>query len=308
MSLRLSLAAAESVLAGGPHPERARRDAETLLVHVLRMNVPDINLAWLIAHESESLAPDSAATFRELTNRRLAGEPIQYIVGKAEFYGLPFYVNRDVLIPRPETEHLVEKAIELARKLKEPGAIPERHYPHLHLVTDLRIVDVGTGSGAIAVALADALRSARITAIDISAAALKTARANAARNGAGNIRFGNIRFIEGDLLRPVAGEQFEIVVSNPPYVPESDREGLSAEVREFEPAQALFAGEDGLAIYRRLIPAAFDALVPGGFVLLEIGYGQREAIRSLLAGAGFRGIEFFDDLQKIPRVVIARRL
>jgi release factor glutamine methyltransferase len=153
------------------------------------------------------------------------------------------------------------------------------------------------------VALAHALPFAAITATDISAAALAVAKANAARNGFAD----RIRFFEGDLLGPVVGELFDIVVSNPPYVPESDRNTLDVEVRDYEPAQALFAGEDGLAIYRRLIPAAFGALVPGGFVALEIGYGQQEAIHALLAGAGFSGIEFTEDLQKIPRVAVAQR-
>lgn len=197
-----------------------------------------------------------------------------------------FRVNRDVLIPRPETEHLVEKAMALAAEFARP-----------------RIVDVGTGSGAIAVALAHALPFAQITSTDISTAALAVAKDNAARNGVAD----RMRFLEGDLLGPVKGEQFDIVVSNPPYVPESDRNTLHEEVRDYEPAQALFAGEDGLDIYRRLIPAAFGAIVPGGFVALEIGYGQQETIRALLKGAGFDSVEFIDDLQSIPRVAVARR-
>jgi len=291
-TLRYALDEAQKVLAEGSHPERARRDTETLLLHALRKNASNVNLAWLIAHDDEPLAPDAAATFCDLIERRLAGEPIQYITGEAEFYGLPLYVSRDVLIPRPETEHLVEKAIALAQKLRLSGANPV-----------LRIVDVGTGSGAIAVALAHALPSAEITATDISPEALAVAKANAARHGVAD----RMRFLEGDLLEPVAGEQFEMVVSNPPYVPESDRATLDVEVRNYEPAQALFAGEDGLRIYHRLIPAVFGALVTGGFAALEIGYGQQEAIHALLADAGFSGIEFFGDLQGIPRVAIARR-
>jgi release factor glutamine methyltransferase len=290
-TLRYALDEAQKVLAEGAHPEHARRDTETLLLHALRKNAPDANLAWLIAHDNAPKMPNVGPEFRALVQRRLAGEPIQYITGEAEFYGLPFHANRDVLIPRPETEHLVEKAIALAQRLR------------LTWAPSPRIVDVGTGSGAIAVALAHALPFAAITATDISAAALAVAKANAARNGFAD----RIRFFEGDLLGPVVGEHFDIVVSNPPYVPESDRTILDVEVRDYEPAQALFAGEDGLAIYRRLIPAAFGALVPGGFVALEIGYGQQEAIHALLAGAGFSGIEFTEDLQKIPRVAVAQR-
>jgi release factor glutamine methyltransferase len=285
-TLRLALDAAEKVLAEGAHPERARRDTETLLLHALKTNVPHANLAWLIAHEDEPLAADAAGPFCDLIERRLAGEPIQYITGEAEFYGLPFHVNRDVLIPRPETEHLVETVMALAAEFVRP-----------------KIVDVGTGSGAIAVALAHALPFAVITATDISADALAVAKANAARNGVAD----RLHFFEGDLLDPVAGEHFDIVVSNPPYVPEIDHATLDVEVRDYEPAQALFAGEDGLQIYRRLIPAAFDALVPGGFVALEIGYGQRAGIEALLVREGFAGIEFIPDLQGIARVAVARR-
>jgi release factor glutamine methyltransferase len=297
-SLRLALDAVEKVLAEGAHAERARRDTETLLLHVLKKNAPDANLAWLIAHDGAPLEADAAAAFCDLIERRLAGEPMQYITGEAEFYGLPFHVNRDVLIPRPETEHLVEKAIALAQKLKPAGANSEERIPRL------RIVDVGTGSGAIAVALARPLPFAAITAADISAAALAVAKANAARNSVAD----RVRFLEGDLLDPVAGEQFDIVVSNPPYVPEGERATLDVEVRDYEPAQALFAGTDGLDIYRRLIPAGFGVLVPGGFLALEIGYGQQEAIHALLASEGFAGIEFVPDLQGIARVAVAQRI
>jgi release factor glutamine methyltransferase len=305
-TLRFAVDEAEKVLAEGAHPERARRDTETLLLHVLKKVATEtnlnINLAWLIAHDGEPLEADAAATFCDLIERRLAGEPIQYITDEAEFYGLPFHVNRDVLIPRPETEHLVEKAIELARELRLAGAIADARTPSVR-VPSLRIVDVGTGSGAIAVALANALPFAEITATDISPAALAVAESNGARNGVA----GRVRFLQGDLLEPVAGERFDIVVSNPPYVPESDRETLDVEVRDYEPAQALFAGEDGLQIYRHLIPAAFGALVPGGFLALEIGYRQQEAIQELLKREGLAEIEFTADLQGIPRVAVARR-
>jgi release factor glutamine methyltransferase len=275
------LTEAEHSLAYGPHPERARRDAEAILLYILSRMAPERNRAWLLAHANDPTSRDARVEFEVLLKRRLAGEPIQYITGEVEFYGLPFYVTRDVLIPRPETEHVVEKAIELAAGFEQP-----------------RIADVGVGSGALAVALAHKLPSARITAIDCSRPALGIARGNAECNAVED----RIRFVEGDLLEPVAGEQFEIVVSNPPYVPESDRATLSIEVRDYEPAQALFAGADGLAIYRRLIPAAFTALMPGGFAVFEIGYGQQAAIHALLADAGYEAITFTPDLQGIPRV------
>lgn len=266
-------------LNSGPHPERARADAELLLIHLLGKDK-----AWLMAHRDEELAPAKAVLYTQLLERRREGEPVQYITGETEFYGLTFRVTRDVLIPRPETEHLVERAVELATGLHAP-----------------RIVDVGTGSGCIAVALAHKLPHASVTAIDISVAALTVAEENAQRNGVA------IRFLQGDLLAPVAGELFDLVVSNPPYVSIADRASLSVEVRDFEPATALFAGDDGLEVYRSLIPAAFDALNPGGFVVLEIGYGQSPAIAELLARSGFAQIEFIPDLQGIPRVACGRR-
>jgi release factor glutamine methyltransferase len=262
----------------GPHPDRARADAELLLMHLLQRD-----RAWIMAHSSDDLGFDHWKPFYELLQRRYRGEPIQYIAGEAEFYGLTFRVTPDVLIPRPETEHTVEKVIELAAGFAAP-----------------RIVDVGTGSGCIAVALRHHLPQARITAVDLSSAALAVAEENARRNEA------VIRFLEGDLLAPVAAERFEFVVSNPPYVPLADRDSLAVEVRDHEPALALFAGDDGLDIYRRLIPQAFACLVSGGFIALEIGYGQSEAIAEVLAAAGFGQIEFIPDLQGIPRVACAR--
>jgi release factor glutamine methyltransferase len=290
-TIRALLADAEASLVEGPHAERARRDAETLLLHVMRNDAPDVNLAWLIARGYESLPARETSAFREWIERRRAGEPIQYITGEAEFYGLSFRVNRAVLIPRPETEHLVEKVIEIAGGLKNQRTAKQR------------IADVGTGSGAIAVALASKLPAARIHATDVSAAALAVARGNAERNGVAN----RVAFYEGDLLAPLAGKLFDFVVSNPPYVPEHDRDSLSVEVRDFEPAQALFAGVNGLEVYRRLIPAAFNALLHDRYLVLEIGFGQQEAVGELMADARFENIEFAKDLQGIARVAVARR-
>ncbi len=295
-TLRLALDAAAAVLAEGPHAARARRDTENLLLHALRLNPlhdgPAINLAWLIAHDGDPLPSDAAAVFCDLVERRLAGEPIQYILGHAEFFGLPFQVSRDVLIPRPETELLVERAIALAQDLH-----------HSRSLLPPRIADVGTGSGCIAVALAHALPFAQIVATDLSAAALALASDNAARNRVDS----RIRFLAGDLLDPVQRQPFDLIVSNPPYVAENDRAGLDLEVRDYEPAQALFAGSDGLAIYRRLIPAAARALVPGGILLLEIGHGQQAAIHRLCQSQRLAPIQFLPDLQGIPRVAIARK-
>jgi release factor glutamine methyltransferase len=281
MLLRDWLQQSEARLRTGPHPERARLDAETLLLHLVGKN-----RAWLLAHLDDEFGGCKSIGYSQQIERRLAGEPIQYITGECEFYGLPIRVNKDVLIPRPETEHLVEKVLELATNSERP-----------------RIVDVGTGSGAIAVALAHSLPAAQLTATDLSNAALIVASGNAERNGVAE----RVRLLEGDLLAPVAGKQFEFVVSNPPYVADRDRETLAVEVREYEPDMALFAGSHGLDIYRRLTPLAYDVVVPGGYVLFEIGCGQADAVAELLSAAGFREIHFTKDLQGIERVISGRR-
>jgi release factor glutamine methyltransferase len=280
MTLRDFLEYGASQLTSGPHPDRAKRDAETLLLHLIGKNK-----AWVMAHANDDFAGCSAIRYASLLERRVKGEPIQYIIGEAEFYALPFRVTPDVLIPRPETEHLVEKCLALAAQLAPRP----------------RLLDVGSGSGAIAIALAKHLPNATITAADISERALAVACENARRNEV------TIRFLQGDLLAPVAGERFELIVSNPPYVAATDRDSLAVEVRDHEPFLALYAGDGGLEIYRRLIPQVFAALVPGGFIALEIGYTQQPAIHRLLADSGFTNIEFTQDLQNIPRVAIAQR-
>lgn len=285
MTVGECVAQGSAQLEAGPHPDRARLDAETLLLHVTGKD-----RAWLLTHREDDFGGCTAARFASLVQRRLTGEPIQYITGEAEFYGLPFRVTPDVLIPRPETEHLVEAALALAKRYERA-----------------RIVDVGTGSGAIAVALAHHLPEARITAIDLSATALDVARENARRNGVES----HIQFLEGDLLAPIlksegTGSTFDIIVSNPPYVPGADRYSLSVEVRDYEPALALFAGEDGLDVYRRLIPAAYAGLAAGGYIALEIGFGQSQQVGGILAAGGFGTIAFTPDLQGIPRVASAQ--
>jgi release factor glutamine methyltransferase len=279
VQLREWLQQSEARLRTGPHPERARLDAETLLLHLIGKN-----RAWLLTHLGDEFGGCTLIGYAQQVERRFVGEPIQYITGECEFYGLPFRVNKNVLIPRPETEHLVEKVLELAPSFKLP-----------------RIVDVGTGSGAIAVALAHSLPTAELTATDLSSAALSVARGNAELNGV------RVRLLEGDLLAPVVGEQFEFIVSNPPYVASGDRETLGVEVREYEPEMALFAGNHGLDIYRRLTKLSYDAVVPDGYVLFEIGHGQAIAIAEMFLAAGFRDIQFTKDLQGIDRVISARR-
>jgi len=280
MTLRKSLERGAAQLASGPHPEKARMDAEALLLHQTGKN-----RAWLIVHLDDDFAGCRAIGYAALLDRRAKGEPIQYIAGECEFYGMPFRVTPDVLIPRPETELLVEKVLALAQSFSAP-----------------RIVDVGTGSGALAIALACHLPHALVAATDVSVPALAIAEGNAQRNEA------VIRFTRGNLLAPFAGEVFDLVISNPPYVPVRERDSLSVEVRDYEPAVALFAGEDGLEIYRRLIPSAYACLAHGGYIALEIGYGQQDSVRALLEATGFVQIEFTPDLHGIPRVATARRI
>jgi len=283
MTLRALVAEAEAALRKGPHPERARLDAETLLLHLHNQN-----RAWLLANWETGITPEIESAFRRLIARRCTGEPLQYITGVAEFFGLPFRVAPGVLIPRPETEHLVEEVIRLAR---------------LQVREKLRIADIGTGSGAITVALAHALTAAKLTATDFSAQALSIAQENARSNHVSE----RIEFVQGDLLAPLIGQTFAIIASNPPYIPDSDLESLSVEVREYEPHSALFAGEDGLAVYRRLIPDAYDLLLPGGWLVLEIGFGQQESIQALLEENRYTEIHFIADYQGIPRVAVGRK-
>jgi release factor glutamine methyltransferase len=238
--------------------------------------------AWLLTYPDVELSSAQAAQLDDWVERRTRHEPIQYILGETEFYGLTFKVTPAVLIPRPETEHLVEAVLERAA-CDDP----------------LSICDVGTGSGAIPIALAHHLPQAHLTALDLSPAALAIARENAERH---NVSAG-IRFAESDLLSAVRGKRFDFVVSNPPYV--RDDEILEPQVLEYEPHGALFAGPSGLEIYQRLIPEAKEVLKPGGWLLMEIGHGQREALIRLLAG--WEAVDFRNDLQGISRVAIARQ-
>jgi release factor glutamine methyltransferase len=256
--------------------ETARRDAELLLMHVT-----GLSRAEMMTHPERELTERQQEHYQAALARRARQEPVQHIVGTQEFYGRSFIVNRLVLIPRPETEHLVEAALAI------------RPVP-------CRVLDVGTGSGILAITLALEMADAAVTATDISPAALAVAQQNARALGADRVRF-----VESDLLEEITGERFDCIVSNPPYV--ATGEVLEPQVREYEPAMALYAGEDGLAVYRRLIPEAFEHLQAGGHLLLEIGHGQRDPLRELLARGGFEEIGFVDDLQGIPRVARARK-
>ncbi len=260
------------------HPElrpTAMADAVVLLMQSLH-----ITRTTLIAHPERRIDREQQRDYQGLLERRLRFEPVQYITGIAHFYGLELHVAPGVLIPRPETEFLVEAVLARA-------------------AMDARIVDVGTGSGAIALALASERPRAQVTALDLSPDALAQAEANAK-----SLKV-SVRWLASDLLAAVAAEQFDVVVSNPPYIADSERPSLATQVRDFEPAQALFSGPSGLEAYERLIPQARDVLRPGGMLALEIGFGQQQSIVDLLDG--WASIEFINDLQGIPRVALALR-
>jgi release factor glutamine methyltransferase len=235
----------------------------------------------LLTHPERLLSTHQAEQFETLLKRRLASEPVQYLTGEQEFFGLLFEVSPDVLIPRPETEHLVEAVLERIDRDASP-----------------RIVDVGTGSGAIAVAIAHARTQSRVMAVDLSLVALEVARRNAERHGV----IDRVTLRQSDLLAEAGSADFDVVVSNPPYI--ANGEKLEPQVADYEPRSALYAGPTGLEIYQRLIPQARTVLKPRGWLIMEIGYGQRPALEALLGG--WSEVSFVPDLQGIPRVALAR--
>lgn len=291
MQLKSALSQAVALLEknGVPSP---RLTAEVLLMHAAHCG-----RAHLYAHGERELTELEWIHYGLYLHERLDGKPTQYITGRQEFWGLDFLVNPSVLIPRPETELVVETAVALARE----------HFPQ-----DVRldIADVGTGSGCIAVALAKELPHARIYALDQSAQALETARKNTVRFGVQQ----QIVLLESDLLAVPSGDDLpplQIVVSNPPYVSQDDRSTLMREVRDHEPVQALFAGEAGAEVYARLIPQAAHALEPGGFLVLELGHDSQEMVAALLSSSEgekqWDNMEWRRDLAGIVRAVCARR-
>ena len=293
-----------------------RMNAELLIMFTL-----DCDRAYLYAHPERDLAPDEMQRYDQALARRATGVPAQYITGHQEFWGMDLIVAPAVLIPRPETEHVVETVLELisggnSKESQRPRAGAPSTVAQGGSAPHVRIVDVGTGSGAIAIALAKELSNAEIHAIDISAEALEVARANAARHELTS----RITFHHADLLTglypstpkpgvpgtPVSPHgEFDFVVSNPPYVGESEEEQVQLEVRKFEPREAVFAGPTGLEVVERLIPQAREALRPGGWLVLEISGTIAEGVRRLLSG--WEEVAITKDLQGIPRVARARR-
>lgn len=274
-------------------------NAELLIMFTLRCD-----RSYLYAHPERELTSDEIARYDESLARRASGMPAQYITGHQEFWGLDLIVSPAVLIPRPETEHVVEAVLELLSRLDTEREQKQSQQPRTEVSPplNLRIVDVGTGSAAIALALAKELPSAEIVATDISAEALEVARANAARHNLTS----QIEFHQQDLLTSLPHARFDFVVSNPPYVGESEEDSVQLEVRKFEPRSAVFAGPTGLEVIERLIPQAETVLKPGGWLIFEISGTIAPDVRRLLAA--WADVEIKNDLQGIARVVIARRI
>jgi release factor glutamine methyltransferase len=266
------------VAAGVPSP---RLNAELLLMFIIGRD-----RAFLYGHPELEIANEERGRYNEALNQRAAGIPAQYITGHQEFWGMDLIVSPAVLIPRPETEHVIERVLEIIRGERAPA--------------NLRIADVGTGSGCIALALAKELPQAEIHATDVSPAALEVACANAARQQLA----GRIQFHEADLLAGFDPNSLDIMVSNPPYVGESEEDTVQLEVRKFEPRNAVFAGPKGTELIERLIPEAQRVLKPAGWLVMEISGTIVERVRELLND--WRGVQITNDLQGIPRVASAQ--
>jgi len=271
------LASAKERLARAPF-EAPRREANLLLAHVLERSE-----VWLLAHDDAEVEAAAAMAFEELISRRLKGEPVAYLTGRREFFGRPFEVDSRVLVPRPETEHLITTVLDLD--------LPDQP----------RILDLGTGSGCIAVTLALELPGARVLACDRSLAALDVAGRNATALVAA------VQLFCGDWLSAVDIRQLDLVISNPPYISQLDGSTMSPEITGFEPHSALFAGDDGLDAYRELFQALTN-LQPSTPVVCEIGQGQAPAVVELAHGHGFAHLRTVDDYARIPRVVVVKRL
>ena len=282
MQLKEALISAISKLTAEQVPS-PRLNAELLLMFTL-----SCDRAYLYAHPERQLTADEKTRYDAALAERARGVPAQYIAGHQEFWGMDFIVTPAVLIPRPETEHVIETVLDCVGRAPTPAS-------------PLRIADVGTGSGCIALALAKELLQAEIHATDISAAALEVARANAARQQLET----RIQFREADLLAGFEASSFDFIVTNPPYVGESEEDQVQLEVRKFEPRNAVFAGPTGLEVIARLVPQAYAALKPGGWLVMEISGTIAEEVKRLLED--WSEVQIRLDLQSIPRVVRARK-
>lgn len=259
--------------------EEARREANSLLAFAIQKDK-----TFLIAHDDYLLSEKERTFFKEVTTRRADREPFQYIIGKQEFFGLDFIVTPDVLIPRPETELIVENAIEILRDKENPA-----------------FCEVGVGSGCISVSILHEIKSAIAIGLDISEKALRIAGENAEKHEVTE----RLKLKTSDVFTALKDEMFELIVSNPPYIPSEDIFGLQPEVRDYEPLNALTDGENGLSIVKRIIVQTPDFLESGGVLLMEIGFDQSTEVESLFDAEIWHSVEFLYDLQEIPRTVKA---
>lgn len=258
--------------------EEAKLEAQLLLQYVL-----NVNRAWLISHENDALQPNIHALFEALLKRRLSGEPIAYVIGSREFYGLDLMVTVDTLIPRPDTETLVEAAL-----------------GEISLHDEYSVLDLGTGSGAIALAIAKNRPQANVIAVDASFGALEIARQNSA-----NLQIPNVQFLLSDWFAALSHEKFDVIVSNPPYIEQNDAHLTQGDLR-FEPVSALASGADGLDDIRRIVAESLIHLKPQGWLMLEHGYNQAEQVQNLMAQTGLVGVQTLKDLGGNNRVTIGR--
>ncbi len=283
MSLSIARAISEGATAlGTAGVADARREADSLLAHTIGRD-----RSYIITHKDDPLTNEQVEAYFVFVARRAGGEPLQYITGHQEFFKLDFEIMPDVLIPRPETELLVEIALAILKDIPEP-----------------LIADIGTGSGCIAISLLHELTRARALATDISPAALEVARRNAQRHGV----LDRMMLVQSDCFSNLDAQQtFSLILSNPPYIADRDLETLQREVRKHEPQAALKGGEDGLSVIRRLLLEASRFLRSGGTLVFEIGFGQSEAVKQLIEPHAWNLIEIRQDLQGIPRAVILER-
>jgi release factor glutamine methyltransferase len=289
-SVSAALRAATARLRDEAASRSPRLDAELLLARAL-----GVARTELLREPDRVLAEGEAAAFEGLLARRLAREPVAYILGHRAFRTIDLEVTRDVLIPRPDTETLVDVALEELRALPLAGPDPE---------DEPLAIDIGTGSGCIALALAAEDAFVRVVATDVDPGALAVARGNAARLGLAR----RVEFVLSDLFHDVGERPFDLVVSNPPYIPADEYVALEPNVRDYEPRLALYGGVDGLDVYRRLVPGAALLLRPGGLLAVEVGAGQAEAVAGIMQAAGaFAPPQTRDDLGGVPRVVYAHR-
>lgn len=277
-TVQQSLQSARQQLAQLVPTSEASIEAQILLMHIL-----GVNRAWLLAHATDLMSEQSVQDYAHLLQRRLQGEPVAYILGYREFFGLKLTVTSDTLIPRPDTETLVEAALQ---KIDRP----------------MRVLDLGTGTGAIALAIASQAPQSQVAAVDASAAALKVAETN--RH---SLQLANVSLLHSHWYSALANQTFDLIVSNPPYIEAADQHLSQGDLR-FEPLSALAAGEDGLADLRQIIAQAPGYLNQGGWLLLEHGYNQADAVQNLYQTAGFTHIQTLRDLGDNPRVTLAQWL